>query len=354
MRCYNGHKLSVNDDLKGKRVRCPKCKVLFRADAIDDDDEQPVTPSKGSARRVKTKKKPDDEIPPVKRVRPALNDDDDDDDDYDGGGSSSASPEERRKARQRDKKQRLSKVTIGLLMHIIKLWVLVVLVLFFFLTTVFAFTVETSKSPNIDAEMKLAKDSREMFEFATGICGLIVMCLVVLTPIVGVVGSGFCCIIPKKSEARGTIIGALVFDLIPLVASILLPMTLFDVFDLEQAKKDRLLELLMAGSVFFSIAALFVFLIFLRQLAYYLQKALLAAEGLNLLSWLMIMTFSAPALLFGMGFLTPILTNMLGAVICLAALFLLTLVWFGTFYYMFFQGFVRLLKAERAVIADVT
>jgi hypothetical protein len=43
-----------------------------------------------------------------------------------------------------------------------------------------------------------------------------------------------------------------------------------------------------------------------------------------------------------------------GSVINVAVLFLLTLVWFGMFYYMFFQAMVRLIQTIRAQIEATT
>lgn len=340
VRCSNGHALSVKDDLAGQRVRCPKCKVLFRAqaDGVEEKPDSPVAPPS------KKRKKSADRSNGMRR--PSVRDEDDDE-----GGSDEATPEERRKERQRQKKKSLVHVKTGLIIHTVKLWAFVVLVFLLFLWWVFGLTVESSTLPDAD----LDKSSVEMYKSAVGAFQNILLVLVVLTPVVGVIGSAFCCLIPKKSESRGTIITALVFDLIPLIASIGIPLAIFDAFGFKEPEKiTRLIKFLASISIFFSIAALFVFVIFVRILAYYIQKALLASEALNLVSWLMIMVGAAPAALLGMQYLSPIIVGAAGSTINLALDFIITLVWFGMFYFMFFQAILRLLGAERSAIADLT
>jgi hypothetical protein len=336
VRCSNGHSLSVKDELAGQRVRCPKCKVLFRAqpDGAEEDESDEKAPPRPSKKR----KKPDRE----RRPPPPEEDD--------GDSGESGTPEERRRERQRDKKDRLAKVSIGLLLHIIKLWALVVLVFFIFLSSVFYRTIEFSKMPGVTDD--LGPDAIIMFVGFLGICILIILGLVVVMPIIGLAGSAFACLIPKKSEARGTIITSLVFDLVPLLASIGIILALVDVFGSDPEKKDRLLYMLVAGSVFFSIAALFLFVIFTRLLGYYIQKPLLAAEALNLVSWLMIMVCAAPVALLAMKYLSPMIVPAIGSTLNMIVMFIITLIWFAMYYIFFFQAMLRLLSAERAAIAD--
>jgi hypothetical protein len=342
VRCSNGHALSVKDDLAGQRVRCPKCKVLFRAQAEAETEEnnKPETPLPPTPSKKKKKS------PSGGQRRPSVEDDDE------GGDESSGTPEERRKERQRDKKRRLAQVSTGLILHTVKLWVLVVLVFFIFLWAVFGNTIANARLPNVDQD--LDNETVKMFESTVDAFQKIILVLVVLMPVVGVIGTGFCYLIPKKSESRGTIVTALIFDFIPLIASIMIPLAVFGSFDLEKDKNDRLLYLLVAGSVFFSIAALFLFVIFVRLLGYYIQKALLASEALNLVSWLMIMTAAAPVALLGMKYLSPLIVGAVGSIVNMGLLFIITLVWFGTFYLMFFKAMLRLLGAERAAIAEIT
>lgn len=353
VRCPNSHALSVGDDLLGKRIRCPKCGELFRAEEIADPP-----PKKKAVKKPKPVVDEDDEDDDEPR-RPAKrrSRDDDDDEDFDddestlGKITSNLTAEERRKERQRDRRERLGKVNIGLLIHIIKLWAVVVLVLFIFLFRVFDVTVETEK---LAAERDLSPEARDYFRLFTKICQIIVLCLTALTPVVGIASSVFCCLIPKKSEARPTIISALVFDVLPLIASVMIPLAAFDTLGLAKDSNERLLKMLVGASIFFSVSALFLFAVFLRQLAKYLQKSTLAAEALNLVSWLMIMTLAAPLVLGGMQYLGPMVQGSAGSVINVAVLFLLTLVWFGMFYYMFFQAMVRLIQTIRAHIGETT
>jgi hypothetical protein len=348
VRCPNSQTLSVKDELAGKRVRCPKCKTLFRADEIGDEEpakrsSKPPAPAASAAADPNQAK--DDDRP---KRRTTYADDDDDD------GASSVSPEERRKNRQRDKKKRLRQVNIGLLIHIVGLWTMVVLIFFIFLWRVFGVAIDAGTAPGLEMDAKLGSESVEMFKSVIGVCQILILILVAVVPIANVAGSGFCSLIPKKSEARGTIVTSLVFSVIPLIASVLIPLAAFNVFDTDKTKNERLLNLLVAGSVFFSVASLILFMLFLRQLASYVQKMTLASEALNLVSWLMIMAGAAPIVLVGMGYLAPIVVGMVGGVLNIAVLFLLTLGWFGTFYYMFFQPVLCLSNGLRAAIAAVT
>jgi len=340
VRCSNGHALSVKDDLAGQRVRCPKCKVLFRAQAAGEEEkpDSPIAPPS------KKRKKSTERSNGVRR--PSVRDEDDDADETD-----EMSPEERRKERQRQKKQSLVHVKTGLIIHTVKLWSFVLLVFFLFLWWVFGLTVDNASLP----DSGLDKESVATYKTAIDTFQNILLFLVVLTPVIGVIGSAFCCLIPRKSESRGTVVTALVFDFIPLLASIGIPLAIFDAFGIKDPEKIRRLVTYLASiSVFFSVAALFVFVIFIRMLAYYIQKALLASEALNLVSWLMIMVGAAPAALLGMQYLSPIVVGVVGSVINLGVDFMITLVWFGMFYFMFFQAILRLLGAERSAIADLT
>lgn len=364
IRCPNGHALSVPEERKGKQVRCPRCKELFAAVPADAKATAEDTPAKTKAepprRPVKRppvdeeddapvksspKKKPAPPRRPAKKV-------DDDEDDFETDSESPQTPEERRKERQRDKKARLRNVSLGLLIHTVKLWVLVVLVFFVFLTWIFGVTVATAQMPSTTRD--LSREAVELFLTFTGIGAILVMVLVVVMPIIGVVGSGYCCTIPKKSDARTTIMAALVFDVIPLVASLLIPLTVFNVFGMAPVSQNRLQNLLLGGSVFFSVGALFVFGIFLRQLAFYVQKPHISAEALNMVSWLVILSLVAPLVLYLMGYLSPMLTGMLGSPSTIGVLFLLTLIWFALFYYIFFRGMLRVIAGIRAEIGDVT
>src|SRR5262249_16256204 len=125
VRCPNSHALSVGDDLLGKRIRCPKCGELFRAEEVAE------APPKKKVKKRKPVDEDDDEPRRPAKRRPRDDDDDDYEDDDDnvlGTNQSGLSPEERRKLRQRDRREKLKKVSIGLVIHIVKLWIIIVLV----------------------------------------------------------------------------------------------------------------------------------------------------------------------------------------------------------------------------------
>jgi hypothetical protein len=339
VRCSNGHSLSVKDDLAGQRVRCPKCKVLFRAkpEGDEEDEEKKDAPPPPSRKR----KKKDRDGEGKRKVEK-------DDDEFGGEDT----PEERRKERQADKRKRVAQVSTGLLIHTVKLWVFALTVLFLFVWRVLVVSIDNSSLPGVDSDFD--KSSVESLSYFSGISLNFILGFVVILPIIGVAGTIFCCLVPKKSEARGTMITGLIFDIIPLFASILIPMALAEFFQLDKQQNERLLVMLATGCIFFNVAALFVFVIFNRLLSYYIQKPLLAAEALNLVSWLMIMVVAAPVVLLGTKFLAQTLVGALGSLLYMIVMFLIAIAWFAMFYLMFFQAMLRLLSAERAAIAEIS
>lgn len=326
VRCPNGHGLSVPDERKGVRVRCPKCKELFRADPLDE------TPEKREA--VPKKKAP---------VRAAARLDDDDDDTGDG---SPETPEDRRKLRQTDRKVRLRKVSLGLLLHIIRMWGITALIFFILLGSIFSGIALAAKAPDVE---RLAPDALMIFGAIALVCFIMVTIMGAAIPIVGMVGSGFCCFVPKKAEGRGLIITSIVFDVVALFASGLMALA---PLLMEPVKKANLVALLEPASIFCSFAGIFSFILFLKQVALYVKKPLLASTALNLLTWLIVVVISGPIILFALGFLTVLIIVLLGPVLTIGALFLVIILWFAAFYYMWFRPMLNLITSVRTAVNE--
>jgi hypothetical protein len=327
VRCPNGHGLSVPDERKGVRVRCPKCKELFRADPLDE------TPDKREA--VPKKKAP-------VRAAARLNDDDDD-----TGDGSPETPEERRKLRQTDRKVRLRKVSLGLLLHIIRMWGITVLIFFTLLYSIFSGIAAAAKAPDVE---RLAPEALMIFGAIALVCAIMVAIMGAAIPIVGMVGSGFCCFVPKKAEGRGLIITSIVFDVMALFASGL--MALAPLFPMDPVKKANLVALLEPASIFCSFAGIFSFILFLKQVALYVKKPLLASAALNLLTWLIVVVISGPIILFALGFLTVLIIVLLGPVLTIGALFLVIILWFAAFYYLWFRPMLNLITSVRTAVNE--
>jgi hypothetical protein len=355
VRCPKGHTLTLNESLAGKRVKCPTCQTPFavpgakaapaaaktrpapkrrpRDDDEDDEDDRP-------RRRRRDEDDDDDEDERPRRRRVADEDDDDDE--------PALTPEERRKERIRDKKSRLRYVSIGLLLHSIKLWIYALIVLAVMLNVLFLIIVGAHATA---ADKDLSRDSIELFVFLQFIFLMGVLIGVVVAPILGVVGSGFCLVVPKKSDARGTIISSFVCDVLPLFGAVLLMLAAFNFFDLEKEKNDRLINYFAIGNLSLTLIAMFLFIVFLRQLCAYLQKPVLGSEALNLVAYLIVEVVTLPLTLIGDWLVCAWLMSMLGSVVSIGALFLVMIGWFAQFYYLFLLQMVRLLQSVRDVIA---
>lgn len=334
VRCPNGHLLGVPDDREGTRIRCPKCKEPFEAEALADKPE----PRKPAARTPPDSKKP---ASPSRKRRDA------DDDDDEGDTGSAATPEERRKQRQRDRREGLRKVSLGLLLHIIRLWATTVLIFFLLLGVVFASIVAASAQPNVE---RLSNEATAIFSAIAFGCAILVIVLAASLPILGLVGSGFCCFVPAKAEARGLIITSIVFDVVALLAS-LLQMLAF-LFVSDPAKRERFEQLVQAGGIFFSFAALFAFILFMRQVAFYLKKTLLASAAMNVATWLIVVVITGPVVYLGLIFLSVLIVVMLGPVLSVGALFLVIIIWFALFYYLWFRPVLSLIANVRGAIEE--
>lgn len=338
VRCPNGHGLSVPDERAGVRVRCPKCKELFRADPIDGESAPKPARDKAAA--------------PVKKKRPQPRPDDDDDDtenDNDSGRSTPTTPEERRKDRQRDKKVRLRKVSIGLLLHIIRMWGITLLIFFALLTGIFGSVSVAARAPNVE---RMADSALAIFDMIAVTCFFLVVALEAVVPLIGIVGSVFCCFIPKRAEARLMIISSIVFDSLALVISMFL--NLLPLFAFELAKRARLESMLAPASMFCDFAGLFAFILYLKQTATYIKKPLLASSAMNLLAWLVAVVITGPLVYLGLMFLTVMIIVLLGPPLTVAALFLVIILWFAAFYYLWFRPILKVITDIRGAIEEVT
>ena len=246
----------------------------------------------------------DEDDRPRKRRRVEDDDDDEDDDD-----EKPMTAEDRRKDRLRDRRQRLTHVNLGLLLHTIKMWSSVVLLFAIILTAIFGVITGTmdafARSPD-QAEQKLwsisADSARETYRLLASVFAIFTYVCIIAAPLVGAVGSGFCLMIPKKSGANGTILTSFVFDVIPLVGLFLVLLGFLNVFGFEKEKNDRFMQYLLLGCGFFTMTALLLFMVFLRQLCLYMQKPLLGSDSLNLVMFFMIQIVTFPIVMIANGF----------------------------------------------------
>ena len=333
--CPKGHSLSLNERLAGKRVKCPRCQTSFVVEEDEEeDDEEEEAPRKSRA---------------VAKRRSRDEDDDEGDDDDDDDIVSHKSPEERRKDRIKDKRRRLRHVNVGILLHLIKLWTTLLMAFAGLLMHVFAVVVASSAAARGG---ELAGESVALFVLFAFIAAMAVLVGVIIAPILGLVGSGFCIMIPKKSDARGTIITSFVFDVIAFIGTIVLAIASLGGIDMEPLKLSRLMSLVQNANLFFTLASWFLFMVFLRQMAHYLQRPSLGNDALNLIAYLIVELMALVGVLVGCTFLFALMLPFLGAVMGLVLMFLIVIIWFAQFYYIFFNGMIRLLNAMRQIVAE--
>src|SRR5205809_368504 len=111
--CPKGHSLTLEERLAGKKIRCPRCQVVFQVPDLDEDE-------------YAEEDEDDEDRPRVRKRRPAPVEDDEEDDDEE----EEMDPETRRKLERQIKKKQLKLVDVGLLLHYIKLYVYVIGMLF--------------------------------------------------------------------------------------------------------------------------------------------------------------------------------------------------------------------------------
>jgi hypothetical protein len=375
VRCPNEHPIRVPDDAAGKKVKCKECGAVFVIPAAKVPAKGPTPSGKSLAKKPAPKPAPsaakktakpakrrprdedeDDEEEERPRRRRVVEEDDEDDDD-----ETPVSAEDRRTERLRDRRQRLNRVNLGLLLHTIKMWASVVLIFAVILMVIFG-TV-THKMDDLQAEFVKTKDQKvkalidlsdsaiNTFKLMQAVFTVFSVLCIVAAPLIGIVGSGFCLLIPKKSGANGTVLTTMVFDVICLVGLMLLLLASFGVFGLDEVKNERFKDLLKEGCGLFTMMSLLLFMVFLRQLAAYLSRPLLGSDALNLVMYLVVEIVTFPAMLYAMGFLFNFgLTGVGSSVAAMGFMFVLSIVWFAQYYYLFFVPMLRLLDDIRNVI----
>jgi hypothetical protein len=357
--CPNGHTLNLDEALAGKRVKCPRCQAL-------------VTVPGGAKETAVTAKQPA-KVKAAAR-RKAEDDDDDEEEEEDErprrkAAASSAKglardddeepldPEERRKERLRDRRRRLRLVNTGLLLHLVKLWIYVVIVLSLVVNNVFMIVVNVVRDMAA-ADRDLSPDALALFAFLQLIFFFGIMIGVIIAPIVGTVGSGFCLMVPKKSEAKGTIITSFVFDVLPMVGSLIMILASLDVFGMDiesvdgKAKLERLNLYIMIGSGFFTLSAWFLFMVFLRQFGQYIGQPGLGNEALNLIAYLIVQVISLPITMIMTLYMFRLFIGLLGSFMGIIIMFIVVICWFAQFYFLFFVGMISLLNAMRAAVKE--
>jgi len=375
--CPKGHELTLEERLAGKKVRCPRCKSVFlvpemaeeaisekplRRRPRDDDDDEDDRPRKRKAVATYDDDDDDDEDdrPPKRRkaAAAARYDDDEDDEEQEDDDSDFIDDQERRRLERRQKKKQLKLVDVGLLLHYIKLWMYVVgmilgmVALIMFLIAGARTAGMVAEGAGRPVEAQDPGGGIVLLGFGLFVIFVFLLNLVVsmIAPLVGVVGSFLACFIPRKSQARGTIIMSLTFDLVAIVAWLLGLLAIVNVFGFEDPdKQQRMVDLMRLLSAFCQVAAWLTFLTYLRGLGAYLGEPGVGNEALNLIARLVIQVASliadvliVAACAFMLGGVNPFLAIAIGIVVIM--------IWVIFFIFTFFLRLLKLITAIRRAI----
>lgn len=374
--CPKGHTLTLEEKLAGKKIRCPRCQVVFQVpDAEAEEIEEAEAVSETPIRRPRRRDDDDDEDDrPRRKVRaPVRDDDDDDDDDEDdrprGRARAAARDEEdedegdeldddtRRKLEKKLKKKQLKLVDVGLLLHYIKLCMYIVGIILAMTVGILMAIAGAQATEAAEAAPKGGAPA------VGGIQGFVVMgyailvllvfllnlVISLLAPLFGVVGSFLCCWVPKKSEAKGTIITSLTFDLISLIAWLLNLLAVAGVYGMEAQKTQNMIFLLQAISLICTVISWLTFLTFLRSLGAYLGEAALGNEALNLIARLVVQVVT---LILDFMIIVAFGRYFVGVFVAIFIAIGAMTIWFIFFIFTFYLRQLKLVSAMRLAVQN--
>jgi hypothetical protein len=226
-------------------------------------------------------------------------------------------------------------VRLGILFHIFKLWTYLAALLFALITMpLYLFIVLASAAAGGGTPWWATLLFQVTFNLSMS-----------LAPLFGTVGSIMCAWAPPKSEARGTIIVSLIFDLLAPFFGIMQLIMWFGFFITVDDRVERLVSYMYYGRITCTIVAWWLFQIYLRKVCFYMRESLLASECLNVIVHLLIAVVISPALVVVTFIIFLFVSCLWGGI-----MFLLTLGWFIYFTVTFPIRQFRLLFLVRAKI----
>jgi hypothetical protein len=312
--CPNGHILEAADQSAGKKVRCPRCREIMDVPAprtavsagnLPSSSQPTAEPSTTDDLEVVSSEKDDDEVVSTEAVAESRTSrlrsaDEDDDVEADRGRDqvrrrlSKHKDEdenlERKRLRKEIKRERreaeqLGAVRLGLGLHLLKVGAYV-LTMFLVLANFFVQRMIVISARMAAAESKNEKDVARIVESATDAsAGAVVLFLVMvafmflLAPVLGVVGSLLCCRVPPKFKSRHLIVASLLCDLVPfavgLVGAVIWAVARRNPLAGGSAM-GVIVQLLIVAC---GLAAVVLFMLFLKSLARYLDDYNTADEA---------------------------------------------------------------------------
>jgi hypothetical protein len=310
--CPHGHLVALTESTR-RALACPRCGVVFSPegdtvldepmlrqamaarpqgrprrdedeDEEDDDDRRPKRKPRGDSGPVKAGPPPRRQ--PARSKRPP-DEEDEDEDEEEGDDEPFAERKLTRKQRQ------MSMVRLGVLFHIIKMWVYLAAILFGFITMPLVLFLAAFGASWLGRLLV-------QITFNLGMS---------VAPIAGVVGSILCIWVPARSEARGTMVVSLIFDLLAPVFGIFQLIMWIAYFGTGDRRIESLVGYMWYARMACTLIAWWLIQIYLRKLSFYMQQSLLASESLNVIVHLLMACVITPALvvttfvmaLFGFG-----------------------------------------------------
>ncbi len=262
----------------------------------------------------------------------------------------------RRKMEKRLKKKQLKLVDVGLLLHLIRLWMYIIGILLG-ITVAILLAIAGSQAAEAVAEKQAAPAGGGAVGFVVfGTVTILALLLFLLqlvisqiAPLLGIVGSFLCCWVPKKSESRGTIIMSLTFDLVSMVAGLLVFLGAFNVLGMDETKRENMILYLRYISFFCTSAAWLTFLTFLRGLGRYIGEPGVGNEALNLIARLVVMIIT---LIIDVVLIVAVGRLFLGVILAIFVAIGAMVGWFIAFVFTFYVRQLKLVSAMRAAVQN--
>jgi hypothetical protein len=358
--CPHGHAVAI-DETPARAVACPRCGAVFSS--AGEAPSVPSLPGAMAARSERRKSRDEDEEDedddrPRRRKR--RDDDDDDDDDKVRGGpppkrptAPPPRPAARRRAKEDEpddeddaeeddepfdapvltrKQRQMNMVRLGVLFHIIKLWIYLAALLFGVITMPLILFIAA---------------------FGGGWLGKLLIQItfnlaMTFAPIAGMVGSVLCIWIPPRSEARGTIVVSLIFDVLAPFFGLFQLIMWFGWFVTFDDRVERLIDYMFIARMACTLTAWWLFQLYLRKVSFYIRETLLASESLNVIVHLLIATVIGPTLVVA----TFLVLVFVGGGLIVLILFFACVGWLIYFAVTFPIRQFRLLFLVRAKIWD--
>lgn len=256
--CPQGHLVEIAAERVGCEVACPCCLTPFLAqanfdalararkeerkarrsrddedDEDEDDEDEDETPRKKKVARKEDDEDEDDEPRKKKTARHRKDEDDDEDDEDDDEDEEDDDDDvdeddEEEEIEWTGRKRQLNMCAIGLIILLIGTGMLAVFMTFFDLAMI----------------LMLALGWGSIGFFFTAFIAIPALFLGILGYIVGLIVNMF---VPARAEARGPIIGGLVFFGIVVLLTIFVLLAYFDVIMSDPDRRNRMLELLKWG-----------------------------------------------------------------------------------------------------------